>query len=153
LGRDMNTQTDTMIVDATNLILGRMATVVATHLLQGENVVILNSERAVVSGKRLSRTREAKEKLEIGHPRKGPYWPRRPDRYVKRVVRGMLPRQTPKGKAAYKRLRVYIGVPPDYKDNPARTIAEARAVKLRCPTVTVGELTTELGWHPAGKSE
>lgn len=149
----MNAQTEIIVVDASNLILGRMATVVAKHLLQGKNVVILNSERAVVSGKRLSKIREAKEKLEIGHPRKGPYWPRQPDRYVKRVVRGMLPRQTPKGKEAYKRLRVFIGVPPDYRDNPARTIAEAKAAKLRCPTITVGELTKELGWHPVDKGE
>ncbi len=148
----MNTQNE-IIVDASNLILGRMATVIAKHLLQGENVVILNSERAVISGKRLSKTREAKEKLEIGHPRKGPYWPRQPDRYVKRVVRGMLPRQTPKGKEAYKRLRVFIGVPPEYKDNPPRTIAEAKSEKLKCSTITVGELVKEIGWHPIGKGE
>jgi large subunit ribosomal protein L13 len=153
LVENMNAETAIVVVDASNLIVGRMATVVAKRLLHGERVVILNSERAVISGKRLSKTQEAKEKLKIGHPRKGPYWPRKPDMYVKRVVRGMLPRQTPKGKEAYKRLRVFIGVPPVYRDISAGTIAEAKAAKLRCPTITVGELTQELGWRPIGKGE
>jgi large subunit ribosomal protein L13 len=148
----MSAQTE-IIFDASNLILGRMATVAAKHLLQGHNVVILNSERAIISGSRRSRTREAKERLNIGHPRKGPFWPRQPDRYVKRVIRGMLPRQSPKGKEAYKRLRVFIGVPPDYKGNPTRTIAEAKAERLRCATITVGDLVREIGWHPTGKGE
>jgi large subunit ribosomal protein L13 len=140
-----------IVIDASNLILGRMATVVAKHLLQGEGVVILNAEKSVISGKRLSKVREAKEKLEIGHHRKGPYWPRQPDKYVKRAIRGMLPRQSPKGKEAYKRLRVFIGVPPELIDNPGKTIPEAKAEKLKCSSITVGELVKEIGWHPVGE--
>jgi large subunit ribosomal protein L13 len=140
-----------IVIDATNLILGRMATVVAKHLLEGGNVTVLNSEKTVISGKRGSHVQDAKEKLKIGHPRKGPYFPRQPDRYVKRVVRGMLPRQSAKGKEAYKRLRVFIGVPPEFKDVPLKTISEANAEKLKCPTITVGELVKEIGWHPVGE--
>ncbi len=136
-----------IIVDASNLILGRMATVAAKRLLNGENIVILNAEKAIVSGKKLSRVKEEKKKLEIGHPRKGPYFPRQPDRFVKRVVRGMLPRKKPKGKTAYKRLRVFIGVPEEFEDKPTETISEASAEKLRCPYVTVGEIVKEIGWE------
>ena len=42
------------MIDASNLILGRMATLVAKSLLQGESVVILNAEKATISGKRLA---------------------------------------------------------------------------------------------------
>jgi large subunit ribosomal protein L13 len=139
------------VVDADNLILGRMATVVAKHLLQGESVIILNAEKAVVSGKRLSRVRETKQKLEIGHPRKGPYFPKRPDRFVKRSIRGMLPRKKPKGKDAYKRLRVFIGVPKEFKDHQLEIISEAKAEKLKCPYISVGELVKEIGWTPVGE--
>jgi large subunit ribosomal protein L13 len=139
------------VVDADNLILGRMATVVAKHLLQGESVIILNAEKAVVSGKRLSRVRETKQKLEIGHPRKGPYFPKRPDRFVKRSIRGMLPRKKPKGKDAYKRLRVFIGVPKEFKDQQLEIISEAKAEKLKCPYISVGELVKEIGWTPVGE--
>lgn len=135
-------------IDAGNLILGRMATIVAKRLLKGETIIILNSEKAVISGKRSSRVKEAKRKLEIGHPRKGPYFPRRPDRYVRRTIRGMLPRKKPKGKESYKRLLVYNGVPLKYKDAKKETIAGAFAERLKCPYLTVGELTKEIGWTP-----
>ncbi|MFP3985185.1 MAG: 50S ribosomal protein L13 [Candidatus Bathyarchaeia archaeon] len=139
------------IVDANNLILGRMATIVAKRLLKGESIIIANAEKAVISGKKLNRVKEQKAKLEIGHPRKGPYFYRQPDRFVKRVIRGMLPRQKPKGIEAYKRLRVFIGVPQEFKDHPMETIFEANAEKLKCPYVTVGELVKEIGWTPVGE--
>ena len=41
-----------MIVDANNLVLGRMATHVAKELLKGEKVDIVNCEKVVVSGSR-----------------------------------------------------------------------------------------------------
>lgn len=139
------------VVDADDLILGRMATVVAKRLLQGENIIILNAEKAVISGRRLSRVKETKGKLEIGHPRKGPFFPKRPDRFVKRTIRGMLPQRKAKGKGAYKRLRVFIGVPQEFKEQPVETIFKAKAEKLKCPYITVGELVKEIGWTPAGE--
>ena len=139
------------IVDASNLILGRMAAVIAKRLLQGENIVILNAEKAIVSGKRISRVKETKRRLEIGHPKKGPFFQRKPDRFVKRAIRGMLPRSKPRGKDAYKGLRVFIGVPHGYMNRPVETIVEAKAEKLRCPYITVGELVKEIGWTPVGE--
>lgn len=148
----METQSkSTTVIDASNLILGRMATVVAKRLLQGESVIILNAEKAVISGKRLSKVKEEKRKLEIGHPRKGPFFPRQPDRFVKRAIRGMLPRKKPKGMEAYKRLRVFIGVPQEFKATPAETVVEAKAEKLKCPYITVGELVKEIGWTQVGE--
>ncbi len=148
----MESQSESVkVIDANNLILGRMATVIAKRLLLGESIVILNAEKAVVSGKRLSKVGETKRKLEIGHPRKGPYFPKQPDRFVKRVVRGMLPRKKPKGMDAYRRLRVFVGVPQEFKDKLVETIPTASAEKLKCPYITVGELVEEIGWTPMGE--
>jgi len=133
------------IIDAKGLILGRMASVVAKRLLQGESIVILNAENAAISGKKLSIVEEAKTFLEVGHPRKGPYHPRRPDRIVRRTVRGMLPWRKPKGREAYKRLRVYLGIPKEFAGKQAETIPEAKAAKLKSPYITVGELAKEIG--------
>lgn len=138
-----------IIIDAKDLILGRMAAVVAKRLLQGECVTILNAEKAVVSGRRRSRIREAKRKLEIGHPRKGPFHQRQPDRFVRRTVRGMLPRKKPKGKEAMKRLRVFIGTPKEFEEHQTESVNEARAEKLKCSYTTVGEIVRELGSTPA----
>lgn len=148
----MQTQKEhSVIINADSLILGRMATVVAKRLLRGQDVTILNAEKAVISGKRLSKVKEAKGKLQIGHPRKGPYYAKQPDRYVKRSIRGMLPRKKPKGLAAYRRLKVFIGVPEVFRDKDMTSISTAKAEKLRCPYITVGELVQEIGWTPTGE--
>jgi large subunit ribosomal protein L13 len=138
-----------IIVDAKGLILGRLASNVAKLLLQGETVIILNAEKAAISGKKQQIVQEAKAFLEVGHPRKGPLHPRRPDKIVSRTVRGMLPRRKPKGVEAYKRLRVYLGAPLEFEDKKIQTIPEASADKLKSPYITVGELAKEIGaWVP-----
>jgi len=140
---------NTIIVDAKGLILGRLASNVAKLLLQGETVIILNAEKAAISGKKQQIVQEAKAFLEVGHPRKGPLHPRRPDKIVSRTVRGMLPRRKPKGVAAYKRLRVYLGAPLEFEDKKIQTIPEASADKLKSPYITVGDLAKEIGaWSP-----
>ena len=140
---------NSIIIDADGLILGRLASRVAKRLLEGENVIILNAEKAAISGKKQHIVEEAKMFLEVGHPRKGPYHPRRPDRIVSRTIRGMLPWRKPKGKEAYKRLRVYLGIPSEYENKPAQTILEASADKLKSPFITVSELAKEVGgWKP-----
>ncbi|HIE13829.1 TPA: 50S ribosomal protein L13 [Candidatus Bathyarchaeota archaeon] len=138
------------VIDAKNLILGRMASIVAKRVLNGERIIIVNAEKAVISGKRLSILREEKEFLQVGHPGKGPYHPRRPDQIVKRTIRGMLPRKKPRGKLALKRLRVYIGVPEELKNREKETIPEADAAKLRCQYILVADLAKEIGWKPVG---
>ena len=140
---------DSILIDARGLILGRMASNVAKRLLQGEKIIILNAEKAAISGKKQHIVIDAKKFLEVGHPRKGPNHPRRPDRIVTRTIRGMLPRRKPKGIAAFKRLRVYLGIPIEFKDKNFQTIIEARSDKLKSPYITVGELAKEIGgWTP-----
>jgi len=127
-----------------------MASVVAKRLLMGESIVIVNAEKATISGKRLSRVREAKAFLEVGHPGKGPFHPRRPDHIVRRTVRGMLPHRFAKGQSALKRLRVFLGVPLEFKDAALQTISQADVGKLKCPYVTVGEFAKEIGYKAGG---
>jgi len=135
------------IINAEGLILGRMASIVAKRLLESERIIIVNAEKTVLSGKKKSKVKEAKEFLEVGHPKKGPFHYRRPDRIVRKTVRGMLPYKQPKGKQAYKRLKVSIGTPEELKEQKTETLAEARAEKLKCPYFTVGELAKEIGWN------
>ncbi len=140
-----------IIIDAKGLILGRMASVIAKRLLQGESIIVLNAEKAAISGKRLQIVKDAKTFLEVGHPKKGPYHPRMPDKIVRRTIRGMLPRKKPKGKQAYKRLKVYLGTPSEFDSEETQTIFEASAEKLKSPYITVGELAKEIGWKPEGE--
>lgn len=139
-------QTNT-IINAEGLILGRMASIVAKRLLTGERIIVVNAEKAVISGKRKSKIAEAKLFLEVGYPRQGPLHYKRPDRILRRTVRGMLPFKQPKGKEAYKRLAVVIGMPNELKDQKMETLPSAKSDKLACPRFTLGEFAKEIGWN------
>ncbi len=136
------------VIDASNLILGRLASNVAKRILNGEEVIVVNAEKAVISGSRENAMDEMKKRLglrTLGSQKKAPKRPRRPDRFVRRVVRGMLPWKKPRGKVAYKRLKVFIGVPDDLSEINFQTIPEAK--KSLRPSITVGELLKSFGWR------
>ncbi len=135
------------VVNGEGLILGRMCSNVAKRLLKGEQVIIVNAEKIVISGKRKSKVAEAKEFLEVGAPDRGPFHSRRPDRIVGKTVRGMVPWKQPKGKTAYKRLKVFMGIPAELKDKEMETDKYAQASKLKGPHFTLGELAAEIGWN------
>jgi len=135
------------IVNGEGLILGRMCSTIAKRLLNGETIVIVNAEGIVISGKRKSKVAEAHKFLEVGAPERGPFHSRRPDRIVRKTVRGMVPYAQPKGKVAYKRLKVYLGVPAQFRDQKMETDKYAQASKLSGPHFTLKELAVEIGWN------
>ena len=129
--------------------MGRLASIVAKRLLNGEKIAIINAEKAVISGEKRSIIREFKEFLEIGsviNPKHGPIHPRRPDNIIRRVVRGMLPMDKAKGRKAFKRLKVYINIPPEVSGRKIETIPEASASKLKGKYVYLGLVAKEIGW-------
>jgi large subunit ribosomal protein L13 len=135
------------VIDAEGLILGRMASNIAKRLLEGEQITIVNAEKAVVSGKKGSKVAEAKKFLEVGGVGRGPFHYRRPDRIVRKTVKGMLPIKQSKGKQAFKRLRAFMGVPEEFKNQKIETLIDAQSKKLTCPYFTVGQLAKEIGWN------
>lgn len=136
------------IIDAANLVLGRVASVAAKRALSGDRVVVVNVEKAVITGRRLGIVDEARRFLRTrthGSQEKAPKHPRRPDTYARRVMRGMLPWKKPKGKAAFRRIRVHMGVPGEYSSKLMHRIEHAKASRLRCTYVTLEELSQEIG--------
>lgn len=135
-----------VVLDADGLILGRLCTHVAKRLLKGEEIVIVNAERAVVSGRKEQLLQHYKHRRERGksHLTKGPYYPRTADRILKRTVRGMLEYRKPSGKAAYSRLKVYLGVPKEYENVKAEGLESAKKPNL-ARYVYLGEISERLG--------
>ncbi|MFP4656137.1 MAG: 50S ribosomal protein L13 [Candidatus Woesearchaeota archaeon] len=102
------------IIDAENQILGRLATYVAKMLLLGESVVIVNSEKALITGPKSRILAKYKQDKERGIPLRGPYFPKRPEMILKRTIRGMLPYKQEKGASALKRLKCYVSLPEEF---------------------------------------
>lgn len=135
----------TTIIDATDLVLGRMANQVAKRLLQGEEIQIVNAEKAIVSGTTKAAIKNRYiERFHLGTSRKGPFMSRMPHDLVKRTVRGMIPYQQPKGRAALQRLRTHIGVPTELAGKETQTLEDAKRVP-RGITMTVGEIAKAMG--------
>ncbi len=111
------------VVDATDLILGRLSTEIATvlrgkhkttytpHFDSGDYVIVVNAEKIALSGKKLSdkkyyrhsgfsgglKVRTAAEMLD-----------KQPQKVLELAIKGMLPRG-PQGDNMYRRLFVYVG--------------------------------------------
>jgi len=138
-----------MIIDAKDLILGRMASFVAKRLLEGESMVIVNAEQAVISGRREATLDLYDAWLEIRsivNPRKGPFHPRKPNDLVRLTVRGMLPFDKPRGREAYRRLKIYIGLPAEFKGKVLESLPSAKLERLGTRRfIRVGELSRHLG--------
>lgn len=135
-----------MIIDASNAILGRLATVVVKKSLLGEKIDIVNCENSVVIGKREFILTNYKQKADRGIPAKGPFFSKTPDRFVKRVIRGMLPYKKKKGRVAFENIKCYVGVPSEFKDKKYVEIKEASMGESKSSNhVTVKEICKHLG--------
>ncbi|HEV8595888.1 MAG TPA: 50S ribosomal protein L13 [Thermoplasmata archaeon] len=137
------------VLDATDQVMGRLASIVAKRLLRGEEIHIVNAENALITGGRDALLAEYLVKRQMGSVAsrmrgKGPYYPRRPDRLLHRVIRGMLPYQKPHGRAALRRLRVYVGVPTEVAGQPTERVEAASTVRT-ARFVRLGDLATRLG--------
>ena len=133
------------VVDASGLLLGRAASVIAKRLLNGESIVVVNAEQSVVSGGRKMVLDHYTAARARGSVRSGPHFPRNPDRIFRRTVRGMLPHLKTRGKVAFDRLEVFIGVPDEWKGAKAETLEQAKArPALRAP-LTLADISRLLG--------
>ena len=142
-------QQKTIVVDATNCIAGRMCSHVSKLLLQGNRVAIVNAEKAMLSGNRYKTIELYKEHLEINsvtNPIHGPFHPRRPDTMLSKMVRGMVPKRKSSGVTAFKRLRVYIGVPDEMKNAKTESFSDSKITKPEAYYVSVGEVAKQIGW-------
>ena len=138
-------------INGENHVLGRLASYVAKLLLKGHRVYVVNAEKIVITGKWEVVLREWRHKiLERGDWYKGPFYPKRPDRIFKRVVRGMLPKNS-RGRMALKRLKVYIGVPEELSTKDFITLEKAlinertKWSKRKIWYVELGTLSRHLG--------
>lgn len=135
-----------MIIDATNLILGRLASFAAKHALLGENIEIINCENAVITGNRSTTINAHIHKLHRGSRTRGPFTNKMPDRFVKRTIRGMLQYKKENGKRAFKRIKCYIGVPDHLKGRKPEQLDQMGISKLKVMKYTsVKEICRMLG--------
>ncbi|WP_173932153.1 50S ribosomal protein L13 [Chelativorans sp. Marseille-P2723] len=116
-----------ILIDAEGLVVGRLATIVATrlrgkhkptytpHVDDGDNVIVVNADKVIFTGKKYQ---NKKYYWHTGHPggikertAREILEGRFPERVVEKAVERMIPRG-PLGRRQMKNLRVYAG--PDH---------------------------------------
>jgi len=106
-----------IVVDCKDHLLGRLASVVAKQLLEGQRIVLVRAEDVNISGK-LIRNKllflSYLRKRTLYNRKRGHHHYRAPARILWRTIRGMLPHKTHRGALALGRLKVFEGVPAPY---------------------------------------
>ena len=136
-------------MDGSNQVLGRLASIVAKKLRLGYKVIVVNTEKIVVSGQRRMVVDSYKLLFRVTTHR-NPYRtgirrPRTPPRLFKSAVEDMLPRNR-LGREALRRLRAYVGVPEEYMEAEKTRFPEADASRLGRKYVLLGDIAREMGW-------
>lgn len=134
-----------IVYDAENQILGRLCSRIAKDLLNGEKVFVVNCEKAVVSGNPQYIQKRYLEKIWRGDVKHGPFFPKTPDGIFRRTVRGMLPWHKAKGRKAYKNLKVFIGLPEEFRGKELKKVKEADASKLKTKFMSLEEISLAIG--------
>jgi large subunit ribosomal protein L13 len=142
-------QNNHIVVDGSNCISGRLCSKVSKLLMQGNRVSVVNAEKVMISGNKYEVIESYKKTLEISsvtNPIHGPFHPRRPDTIITRMIRGMVPKRKPSGIQAFKRLRVYIGIPEDLKNSTMKTFDDTKITKQESFYISMGEVAKQIGW-------
>lgn len=146
-----------LLLDATDKILGRFCSQVAKKALLGERVVVINAKHAIISGTKKNIHEKYLNKLNIStatNPTRGPFWPRKPDNFMRNIIKKMLPRKKIRGKEAIKRVHVYISdIPERFQIRYQKLIpteipnAEKRRLSYYNRYITLENLCSRLGWN------
>lgn len=148
-GQQGQQQNKLVVVDAANCISGRLCSKVSKLLLQGNRVSVVNAEKVMVSGNKYEIIESYKKRLEVGsviNPIHGPFHPRRPDTIITKMIRGMVPKRKPSGIHAFKKLRVYIGVPDELKNSAMQTFDDAKITRPESFYTSMSDVAKQIGW-------
>ena len=111
--------------------MGRLASIVAKNILNGNKVVVVRTEAINMSGNfyrnKLKYLKFLRLRCNV-KPTRGPFHFRAPSKIFWRTVRGMIAHKTERGKAALKRLQAFEGVPPPYDKKKKMVIPSALKV-------------------------
>ncbi len=136
-----------ILVNAENLIVGRVASVCAKKALQKEEVIIVNAEKAVLTGRKKDLLKKYQTRINLhnkGNPNYGPKGVRMPDQIVRAAVIGMLPRRRKTGRDAIKRIKVFIGVPEKFEKAEVTDLSSFKVEETKT-FMHIGELSKLLG--------
>ncbi|CAI4400878.1 ASN_collapsed_G0026340.mRNA.1.CDS.1 [Saccharomyces cerevisiae] len=141
-----------VVIDGKGHLVGRLASVVAKQLLNGQKIVVVRAEELNISGeffRNKLKYHDFLRKATAFNKTRGPFHFRAPSRIFYKALRGMVSHKTARGKAALERLKVFEGIPPPYDKKKRVVVPQAlRVLRLKPGRkyTTLGKLSTSVGW-------
>jgi len=133
------------VINAEGRVLGRLASEVAQVARDGEEVAVVNSEEAVISGDSQTVKEKYQTKYERGRRDTGPYYPKRADKILKRTVRNMLPYKESNGREQFSNVKTYLGLPDRMEDEVEESEAKKGDSLKHRNYVKLGEVSDFIG--------
>lgn len=132
---------DVTVIDGKNAILGRLASYAAKQSLLGKEIAIVNCDSVVISGRSKSIILDyRKTRQRGGSSMKGPFFPKSPERIVKRTIRGMLSHKQGRGRNALKKIKCYNETPKEFESS--KKIVSGKEKKIK--TIKLKDLSREI---------
>ena len=121
-----------IIIDGTGAVFGRICSFTAKKALEGNEVIIVNSEKTIMTGnKKDTIAKYSSVRKKGGHSQKGPKLSNVPHRILKRAIRGMLPdHRKGQGKETLKRIKCYDGIPEEFKEEKMMKVNAPKKLKF-----------------------
>jgi len=142
-----------IVIDGKGHLLGRLSSIVAKQLLNGQKIVVVRCEEINSSGSffrnKLKYHNFLLKKHLVNPKKSGPFHHRSPSQILYRTIRGMSPHKTARGTAALKRLKVFEGIPPPWDRKKKLVVPQAlRVLRLKPGRkyCTIKRLAHEVGW-------
>lgn len=131
-----------VIIDAEGAIFGRLCSFAAKNALEGNEIIIVNSEKAVITGNKQGIIQKyVNLRASGGHSQKRPRYTKIPSYMIKRGIRGMLPdHRKGIGKQALSKIRCYEGIPEEFKGQKMNDIQRVNNSKY----ITLKELSERI---------
>ena len=121
-----------IIIDGNGAVFGRICSFTAKKALEGNEVIIVNSEKTIMTGnKKDTIAKYSSIRKKGGHSQKGPKLSNVPHRILKRAIRGMLPdHRKGQGKETLKRIKCYDGMPEEFKEEKMMKVNAPKKLKF-----------------------
>jgi len=141
-----------LIIDGRGHMQGRLASIIAKELLNGQKVTVVRCEAINISNslyRQQLKYTAFKRKTNNVQPSHGPFHYRNPAKIFWRVIRGMLPHKTSRGAAALDRLTLHDGCPHPYdmkKKQVCPSALKVLRIKPYRKYCVLGDLALKVGW-------
>ena len=136
-----------IVINGDKAIFGRLLAFASKKLQAGEDVVVVNAEKTVFSGRKENIVSNYRAKRNIqnkSNPEHSPKYPVRPDLFLKYVLKGMLPKKKASGAIANRKIRAFLGMPKEFEGKAQKFYKTSDDLHIRF--VSLGEVCKSLGW-------